>query len=175
MKLIITRKVLPLVAVDENREKNSDTLSSFLDTFRQSIRLSTISRFSFSINDYPSKIRCTIVEKKAAFQIISRSFHHTSTFQKGSAIRTGFRWRGGQRRTSETILSWNLDFWRRYCWVRNEQCNNNNGTFLNMKGPFSWCFDHWNRLYCTFHLSLLLSFLLLLLILLSLLSITRDL
>lgn len=50
MKLIITRKVLSLVAVDENREKNSDTSSSFLDTFRQSIRLSTISRFSFSIN-----------------------------------------------------------------------------------------------------------------------------
>ena len=111
----------------------------------------------------------------SAFQIISRSFHHTSTFQKGSAIRTGFRWRGGQRRTSETILSWNLDFWRRYCWVRNEQCNNNNGTFFKMKGPFSLCFDHWNRLYCTFHLSLLLSFLLLLLILLSLLSITRSL
>ena len=43
--------VVELVAVDENREKNSDTLSSFLDTFRQSIRLSTISCFSFSIND----------------------------------------------------------------------------------------------------------------------------
>lgn len=93
-----------------------------LGSFRQSIRLSTISRFSFAIIKRLSPLRydAPLLKKMSASQIIPRSFHHASTFQKGSAIRTGFRWRGGQRGTNKTILSWNLDFWRRYCWVRNE-------------------------------------------------------
>lgn len=68
----------------------------------------------------PLRYDAPLLKKMSASQIIPRSFHHASTFQKGSAIRTGFRWWGGQRGTNKTILSWNLDFWRRYCWVRNE-------------------------------------------------------